>query len=143
MPSSYRKWAVDFDGDGVALLRSSPVDAIGSVANFLKSHGWVAGEPIWYPADIGNANAAALVSDTLKPSRTLEELAAAGVSVRADPPAKPGTLGALFDLVTPDRPTEYRVGLENFYVISRYNRSSFYAAAVADLAQSIREAMNR
>ncbi len=141
MPNSYRRWAVDFDGDGVALLRSSPVDAIGSVANFLKSHGWVAGEPIAYPATIRQADAAALVAEGIKPARTLEDLAAAGIAFVADPAPRPGTLGALIDLVTPDYPTEYRVGLENFYVITRYNRSSFYAAAVTDLAQSLRQAM--
>lgn len=143
MPGSYRRWAVDFDGDGVALLRSSAIDAIGSVANYLKSHGWVPGEPIVYPADIGSADPAPLIAAGLKPSRTLAQFAAAGIAVRADPPPKPGALGALIDLETPDRPTEYRVGLENFYVISRYNRSSFYAAAVSDLAESLRVARGR
>jgi membrane-bound lytic murein transglycosylase B len=143
MPNSYRRWAVDFDGDGVALLRSSPIDAIGSVANFLRSHGWVPGEPIAFPADIGSANPAPFVAEGLKPSRTLQEFAAAGIAVRADPPPKPEALGALIDLVTPDYPTEYRIGLDNFYVITRYNRSSFYAAAVTDLAQAIRAAMVR
>lgn len=143
MPNSYRKWAVDFDGDGVALLRSSPTDAIGSVANFLKSHGWVAGEPIAYPAELGIVDPAPLVAAGIKPTRTVQELADAGIVVRADPPPKPGALGALIDLVTPDSPTEYRVGLDNFYAITRYNRSSFYAAAVTDLAQSLRLAMTR
>jgi membrane-bound lytic murein transglycosylase B len=143
MPNSYRRWAVDFDGDGVALLRSSPVDAIGSVANFLKSHGWVAGEPIWYPASLGSADPAPLLAEGIKPTRTLEDLTAMGVSISATPPARPGTLGALIDLVTPDSPTEYRVGLENFYVLTRYNRSSFYASAVSDLAQALRQSMTR
>lgn len=143
MPNSYRRWAVDFDGDGVALLRSSPVDAIGSVANFLKSHGWVRGEPIAYPASIGSEDPAPLIAAGIKPSRTIEEISAAGIAVLADPPPRPGTLGALIDLVTPDHPTEYRVGLENFYVITRYNRSSFYASAVSDLAHALRLAMSR
>jgi membrane-bound lytic murein transglycosylase B len=141
MPNSYRRWAVDFDGDGVALLRSSPVDAIGSVANFLKFHGWRPGEPIAYPAAIGRADPAAFIAAGLKPSFPLEDLAAAGIGISAEPPAKPGSLGALVDLVTPDYPTEYRVGLENFYVLTRYNRSSFYASAVMDLAQAFRFAM--
>lgn len=143
MPSSYRRWAVDFDGDGVALLRSSPTDAIGSVSNFLKSHGWVPGEPIAYPADIGSVDPVPLLATGLKPSLTLAEFAALGLSVRADTLPKTGTLGALIDLVTPDNPTEYRIGLENFYVITRYNRSSFYAAAVSDLAESLRAARGR
>lgn len=143
MPNSYRRWAVDFDGDGVALLRSSPTDAIGSVGNFLRSHGWVSGEPVVYAADVGAVDPAPLIAEGLKPTRTLEELAAAGIAVRASPAPKPGTLGALVDLVTPDRPTEYRVGLQNFYVITRYNRSSFYASAVYDLAQALRIEMSR
>ncbi len=143
MPNSYRRWAVDFDGDGAVLLRSSPTDAIGSVANFLRSHGWVGGEPVAYPADLGSADPAPLIAEGLKPTRTLEDLAAAGITVRASPAPKPGTLGALVDLVTPDRPTEYRVGLQNFYVITRYNRSSFYASAVFDLAQALRIEMGR
>ena len=143
MPNSYRRWAVDFDGDGVALLRSSPTDAIGSVANFLKSHGWVRGEPILYYAEIGNADPEPLITEGIKPTRTIADLASAGIVVRADPAPKPGTLGALIDLVTPDKPTEYRVGLENFYVITRYNRSSFYATAVYDLAQALRIALSR
>ena len=143
MPRSYRLFAVDFDGDGVARLRSSPTDAIGSVANFLKMHGWVSGEPIAYRAEIGSADAASLVAAGLKPSRSLTELAAAGIAFRAEPAPKPGALGALIDLVTPDKPSEYRIGLDNFYVITRYNQSSFYAAAVTDLAATLRLAMGR
>lgn len=140
MPGSYRRWAVDYDGDGVARLRSSPADAIGSVANFLRSHGWVPGEPIVFPADLGAADPAALLAAGLKPSRTLAEFAAAGVQVRAEPAPKPDALAALIELETPDRASEYRVGLDNFYVITRYNRSSFYAAAVNDLAEALRSA---
>jgi membrane-bound lytic murein transglycosylase B len=143
MPRSYRLFAVDFDGDGVALLRSSPTDAIGSVANFLKLHGWVPGEPVAYRAEIGNADAAPLVAAGLKPSRSVADLAAAGVAIRADPAPKPGALGALIELETPDKPSEYRIGLENFYVITRYNQSSFYAAAVTDLAAILRLALGR
>lgn len=140
MPGSYRRWAVDYDGDGVARLRSSPVDAIGSVANFLRSHGWVPGEPVVYAAEIGTADVAPLLAQGIKPARTLAELATAGVVVRADPAAKPGALAALIELETPDRASEYRVGLDNFYVITRYNRSSFYASAVYDLSEALRAA---
>ncbi len=143
MPSSYRRWAVDYDGDKVALLRSSPTDAIGSVANFLKSHGWARGEPIVFHADLGTADPAPLIAEGLKPTRTIAELAALGIQVHSNPAPSPATPAALIDLVTPDRLTEYRVGLNNFYVITRYNRSSFYAAAVFDLAQALRQAMGR
>ena len=140
MPGSYRRWAVDYDGDGVARLRSSPMDAIGSVANFLRSHGWVPGEPIVYAAELGTAEAAPLLALGIKPARTLPEFTAAGLLLRAEPPAKPGALGALIELETPDRASEFRVGLDNFYVITRYNRSSFYASAVNDLAEALRAA---
>lgn len=143
MPGSYRRWAVDFDGDGVARLRSSPVDAIGSVANFLKVHGWVAGEPIVYAADIGAADPAPLLAAGLKPSLTLPVFATAGIAVRAEPAPKAGALATLVELETPDRASEFRVGLDNFYVITRYNRSTFYASAVNDLAEALRAARPR
>lgn len=143
MPSSYRRWAVDFDGDGSALLRSSAIDAIGSVGNFLKSHGWVRGEPIAYPVDIGGTDPAPLIAEGIKPARTLAQIAATGITIHAYPAPNPELQAALIDLVTPDRQTEYRVGLNNFYMITRYNRSSFYAAAVQDLAQALRQAMGR
>ncbi len=138
MPGSYRRYAVDFDGDGTPKLRSSPVDAIGSVANFLKQHGWVDGEPIAFPADVAGADAAALLAEGIKPQRTLAQLAAAGVAVQAVG-ANPDSLAALIELETPDASSEYRVGLQNFYTITRYNRSSFYASAVMDLAAALRE----
>ena len=143
MPRSYRLFAVDFDGDGVALLRSSPTDAIGSVANFLRLHGWVPGEPIAYRAELGNADRDALMAAGIKPSRSLGDLSAAGLRFSAEPAPKAGALGALIELETPDKPAEYRVGLDNFYAITRYNQSSFYAAAVSDLAATIRLALGR
>ena len=140
MPGSYRRWAVDFDGDGVAQLRSSPVDAIGSVANFLKAHGWASGEPILYAAEVGSADVSALLAAGIKPTLSLAELAAAGVTVRAEPAARPGALATLIVLESADRPSEYRAGLANFYSLTRYNRSSYYASAVSDLAAAIRSA---
>lgn len=138
MPGSYRNWAVDYDGDGVARLRSSPADAIGSVANFLHVHGWTPGGAVAFPAEVGSTDASALLAAGLKPSISLARLAAAGIEVRGGPGADPATQAALIELETPDRPSEFRAGLDNFYVITRYNRSSFYAAAVADLAQALR-----
>lgn len=145
MPNSYRRWAVDFDGDGTPRLRTSPVDAIGSVANFLRQHGWVPGEPIAFAADPAGADAAALLAEGIKPQRSLAQLAAMGVAIRAPeagaPAGKPDALAALIELETPDAPAEYRVGLQNFFTITRYNRSSFYASAVMDLAAGLRSAV--
>lgn len=138
MPGSYRRWAVDFDGDGAISLRANPVDAIGSVANFLKAHGWLAGEPILFRTQVGTADVSAFAAAGLKPQWSLAQLAAAGVSVHAVTLPQPDTPVSLIELETPDEKSEYRAGLENFFVLTRYNRSSFYASAVNDLAEELR-----
>ncbi len=142
MPSSWRQWAVDFDGDGKIDLRNSFADAIGSVANFLKGHGWSAGAPIAFPARVDGEAWHELLDRDILPSAKISELPRLGVTSEAL--AAQGlpddTLCALIDLVTPDAPTEYWVGLQNFYVITRYNRSSFYAMSVMELARAIKQA---
>lgn len=143
MPGSYRRWAVDYDGDGVPRLRSSPTDAIGSVANFLRVHGWTPGAPVTFPVDVGAADIPPLLAAGIKPSISLARLAAAGIALPDEPEISPDTPAALIELQTPDKPSEFRAGLENFYVITRYNRSSFYASAVYDLAQALRMARAR
>ena len=140
MPSSWRKWAVDFDGDGKIDLRNSFADAIGSVANYLKVHGWVAGAPIAFPARVEGAAWRELLERDILPSVKVAELSKLGVA--SETLSRQGlpddTLCALVDLVTPDAPTEYWVGLQNFYVITRYNRSSFYAMSVMELARAVK-----
>ncbi len=135
MPSSQRRFAVDFDGDDRIDLRGSNSDAIGSVARFLQQHGWQTGAPVAVPARV-HADPAALLAIGIKPSLTVRELADAGVIAAAD-----GDLpAALIDLVTPGAATEYWLGFDNFYVITRYNRSSFYAMSVFQLAEALRAA---
>lgn len=138
MPSSQRRYAVDFDGDDRIDLRNSNIDAIGSVARFLQQHGWQTGTPIATPARV-EGDPSALLAAGIKPAARLQDMAGQGVSAAgdADRPA------ALIDLVSPDAATEYWVGFENFYVISRYNRSSFYAMSVFQLAEELREARNK
>ena len=136
MPGSYRRYAVDFDGSGDADLRASPVDAIGSVANFLKSHGWEAGRPAALTATVQGQSYRELLEAGLKPSTRASELSALGIRVSA--PLHADTLCALIALETPDQPSEYRAGLQNFWVITRYNRSSFYAASVIELAAALK-----
>ena len=142
MPSSWRKWAVDFDGDSRIDLRDSFVDSIGSVASFLKGHGWEAGAPIAYPAQVVGDTYKEFLARDILPTTPIAELVRFGVS--SEPLLRRGlpsdTPTALVDLVTPDKPTEYWVGLKNFYVITRYNRSSFYAMSVMELGAAIREA---
>jgi membrane-bound lytic murein transglycosylase B len=138
MPGSYRRWAVDFDGDARTDLVRSPADAIGSVANFLREHGWQRGAAVAFPVQ-GDSDAVRKLADgSIKPSLSPAELAAAGVTPIAPPGAIPAdALCVVVELETPGQPSEYRAALENFYVITRYNRSSFYAAAVMDLAQAL------
>ncbi len=142
MPGSYLRYAVDFDGDGAIDLRGNPVDAVGSVANFLERHGWERGAPVQRGARVTDADAAALVGANPLPRHTLDELARAGVEVRGAP-LSADTRAVLLRLETPQRPTEYRVGLQNFYVLTRYNRSLFYALSVAELAEQLRAARGK
>ncbi len=135
LPSSIRAYAVDFDRDARVDLSGSVEDAIGSVANFLKEHGWEEGGPISLKVGAGGTAAEMLVAEGIQPQRQPREMAELGIAVPADAPDAPA---ALIDLVTPDAPTEYRLGYRNFYVITRYNRSSFYAATVTDFAATLK-----
>ena len=137
MPGSQRRYAVDFDGDGKVDLTRSATDAIGSVASFLAQHGWEQGGAVAIPTKM-EGDPTPLLALGIKPDKPLSELVAGGVrpegeGVDATKPA------ALIDLVTPDQETEYWAGFQNFYVITRYNRSSFYAMSVFQLAEAIRE----
>jgi membrane-bound lytic murein transglycosylase B len=142
MPSSWRNFAVDFDGDGRIDLRRSAIDAIGSVASFLKAHGWQPGGSIAIPAS-ADENAAALAPEGEKSWRPLRELREHGVLPLVNTERLEEASAMLIDLVSPERPTEYWLGFNNFYVITRYNRSSFYAMSVFLLAQSLREAHDK
>lgn len=138
MPESYRRYAVDYDGDGKRDLLGSPADAIGSVANFLKEHGWAAGEPIAFPASVEGQAYRAFVTGDVTPQYRADALRSAGVMFSRD--AAPETQCVLIELVSPEADPEHWVGLHNFYVLTRYNRSSFYAIAVLELAYEIRVA---
>jgi membrane-bound lytic murein transglycosylase B len=133
LPSTVRGYAVDFDGSGAIDLTGSPGDAIGSVANFLKQRGWEAGGTIALPATVTGDRFATLLADGVLPKRKPSEMVEFGISADAAPEQP----AALIDLPTPNEPTEYRLGFGNFYVLTRYNRSSSYATAVFDLAQAL------
>ncbi len=136
MPDSYRRYAVDLDGDGKEDLSRSFADAIGSVANFLKAHGWETGQPVAYPAQVQGDDYRKLVDAGIKPSVRFGDLPNFGVSAAGS--AAADTPCALIELTTPDAPSEYLVGFTNFYVLTRYNRSSMYATAVLELAQAVK-----
>jgi membrane-bound lytic murein transglycosylase B len=142
MPGSIRKYAIDFDDDGKIDLRGSPVDAIGSVANFLVEHGWKNGEPSVFPVVIATSETVRgwemFIGQGLEAKFTLEELRAAGILPQAEPPA--GMRYGLVDLQNGNDPTEYWLGTRNFYAITQYNRSFFYAMSVIDLGRAIRKA---
>jgi membrane-bound lytic murein transglycosylase B len=142
MPTSYLHYAVDFDGDGVADLRGNAADAIGSVGNFLKQHGWRAGEPVQRGARVKGESFRSYADGDPLPRHTLEELKLAGVAPRGAP-LPSGARASLLELNSPARPAEYRLGLQNLYVLTRYNRSLFYALTVADLAEALRAARPR
>lgn len=142
MPGSWRRYAVDYDGNGKINLRESFVDSIGSIGNFLKGHGWAAGGAIAFPARLDGDAWKPLLDKDILPHTPLADLGRFGITsetlVAQRLPAD--TRFTLVDLVTPDAATEYWIGLQNFYVITRYNRSSFYAMSVMQLAQEIKKA---
>jgi membrane-bound lytic murein transglycosylase B len=135
MPGSYRRFAVDFDGDGHINLASSPADAIGSIGNFLKSHGWVQGQPVAFGAEVTGDDWRKLAGGGIVPATRVADLQSYGVKLAANLPGD--TLCALIELETPGQPSDFRVTLQNFFVLTRYNRSNLYAAAVLDLAAEI------
>jgi membrane-bound lytic murein transglycosylase B len=134
--SSYRRYAVDFDGNGVRDLLNSEIDAIGSVANYLKVHGWQRDGAVALPASVSGDDYKALVKKGMKPHTPVSDMDNFGVVVLyAGENESPG---ALIEL-TNKGDIEHWVGLQNFYAITRYNHSSLYAMAVFQLAREIRK----
>lgn len=137
LPSSIRSYAVDFDRNGQIDFDSDAVDAIGSVANYLRVHGWQTDAPIAERARLPiHTDGAALVAAGIEPKLSPETLSEHGVTTLDGRPA--AALATLVDLETPGADTEYWFGYRNFYVITRYNRSSFYAMSVFELAEALR-----
>ncbi len=141
MPGSYRRFAVDYDGDGRADLATSPADAIGSVGNFLRAHGWARGEPVAFGAQVTGEGWRKLVDAGITPVYRAADLPGFGVKLAV--PLTSDTLCALIELETQGQPSDFRVTLQNFFVLTRYNRSSFYATAVLDLAAELARASPR
>ena len=134
IPSSYRAYAVDFDGDGKRDLLHSTADAIGSVANYFRRHGWKTGATVTLRARTGNRNLDKLVEAGMKPSLSPERLAGYGVEVNAE---LARTTKASLVRLENKQDQEYWLGLNNFYVITRYNHSNLYAMAVYQLSREI------
>ena len=138
MPSSQRRWGVDFDGNGKVDLIHSPVDAIGSVANFLKSHGWAKGETPVISVTLPDPLPAEFEKVDVKPGIRLAQYRDAGFRFVSNDTDQ--TLATLVTLTSPKAPTQTWLGFNNYYVITRYNRSAAYAMSVIDLGDAIRQA---
>ncbi|MEH6587573.1 MAG: lytic murein transglycosylase B [Halioglobus sp.] len=136
MPSSYRSYAIDFDGDDKADIWNNPVDAIGSVANYFKAHGWTEDGQVIVPAEPTADLPEEMMSRgrNLKPRFTVAEFAAAGLEPQAEVDPAAEAIGIEFELADS---MEYWLGLHNFYVITRYNHSAMYAMSVYQLSQRI------
>jgi len=133
MPGSYRKYAVDFDGDSKIDLRHDPVDAIGSVANYFSQFGWKRGAPVTVRVKFNEDSRALIPGKTL----TMSEWAASGVKIE---PEMADELRARLMAFTITDGKEFWLAFDNFEVITRYNNSDYYAMVVFQLAQALREA---
>jgi len=137
IPSSYRRYAVDFDGDRQRDLIGNVADATGSIANYLRAHGWQSGAPIAIPVTVSGARYRTLLERGLAPHTPIAGMP--GFGVHGDALATSTRQGALIELAGAAGP-EYWIGLRNFYVITRYNHSPLYAMAVWQLARAISQA---
>ncbi len=138
MPSSYRQFALDFNGDGKRDIMGSPEDAIGSVANYLKEHGWEAGEPVAGDVHLEGTLFFWIEKLGLKPALSVRQLARYGIFPRRLGNAE--QRAALISLEGEYGPV-YRLGYNNFYVITRYNHNKQYAMAVYELGEMIHKRM--
>lgn len=137
MPSSFLKWAVDFDGDGHRDIWNNPADAIGSVASYFQLHGWLKGDDVVIPAEVTpQADTEALNKDKFNLHYTVKELKARGVVPLADVSDK--ALAVLVPLEVSPGITRYWLGLNNFYATTRYNKSTLYAMVAHEMSQEIR-----
>jgi membrane-bound lytic murein transglycosylase B len=137
MPSSYRRFAVDYDGDGAIDLLRSPADAIGSVASYMKAFGWVPGETPTAPVRLASGSEVTFVSG-LDRVHDVSDVQSQGVVFSGRDP--PTGLCSIFELPTPGQPSRFVAGFTNFEVVTRYNRSTFYASAVLELGEAIQKA---
>lgn len=136
MPSSFRNFAVDYDADGVADIWGNPVDAIGSVANYFAQHGWQTGAPVTLRVRVAEDFNTQLLNTTFKPDTLVSDAIKAGFTPMA---ALPATEMITLYKLDGDHGAEFWAGLENYYVITRYNGSRMYALAAYQLAQEIEQ----
>ena len=140
IPSSYRHYAVDFDGDGKRDLWDNKADIIGSVANYFHAHGWTTGTPVATPAKVEGNDYQTILDLGYKPNTVLDAMRHDGITPVTPLPDE--LLAALISFEQKDGP-EYWLGFNNFYVITRYNHSPLYAMAVYQLSEEIRNAYDK
>ena len=138
MPTSVAKYAVDFDGDGMIDLWNSPADVIGSIASYFKAFNWQPGMPTHYPVsfDESRINMDALMAPDILPTFSVDSFREKGAVLKNAALNHSGPL-ALIELKNGADAPQYVAGTENFYAITRYNWSSYYAMAVIELGQEI------
>ncbi len=141
MPSSWVKYAIDFDADGKVDLFNSQADVIGSVANYFKAFGWTPGMPTHYPVRFDPSQSKedfeTLLAPDILPSFGVDSFTAKGAVLEGAALQHTGKF-ALVELQNAGAPSSYIAGTENFYVVTRYNWSSYYALAVIELGEAIK-----
>ncbi len=142
MPSSWARLAVDFDGDGRIDLFGSAADAIGSVANYFKAFQWRPGMPTHYPVTLtpGQTDMDTLMAPDILPTFSAASFVGKGAALEGAALSHPGPL-SLIELRNGPNAPSYVAGTENFYAITRYNWSSYYAMAVIELADAVTREM--
>jgi len=142
MPSSWANFAVDFDGDKHIDLFNNPADVIGSVANYFKAFQWQPSMPTHYPVTFNKdqLDMDALMAPDILPTFNVNSFQAKGAVIEGDALLHKGPL-ALIELLNGNDPPSYVAGTENFYAITRYNWSSYYAMAVIELGQAVAREM--
>jgi membrane-bound lytic murein transglycosylase B len=144
MPSSFNRYAVDFDGDGHVDLHTDPADVIGSVANYLAEFGWKRGLPARFedvepPSEL--VDRAVLLAPDIVPTFTAAQMVERGARL-PEAATNVASLLALVELQNGDAVSSYVVGTSNFYTLTRYNWSSYYAMAVLALGETVATAVN-
>ena len=139
MPGSINRFAVDFDGDGHVDLSGSAADVVGSVANYLAAHGWQRGMPTTYPVapPVDTSARATLLQPDILPSFNAEQMVALGAELDEAGRAHGGPL-ALVELQNGNAAPSFVAGTQNFYAVTRYNWSSYYAMAVITLGEAVK-----
>ncbi len=140
MPGSILRWGTRFDGEGAVDLIHSAPDAIASIGHFLAGHGWVAGAPAWFqlqlPQHLNPTVLRELLAPDIVPTFRAWQLRAAGIALLPEAQAYPGKL-AVVQLPNADAAPDYVLGTDNFFALTRYNKSAFYALAVLELGSRV------